>query len=43
MIWKWPTLRNGWDEPLFSALLGIAAGSLLVLAGMADFARRDVK
>ncbi len=43
MIWKWPSLMNDWNEPLWNALLGIGLGSMLYFAGMFDFARRDVK
>lgn len=43
MVWKWPTLMNQWNEPLYSALFGFALGALLYLVGMLDFVRRDVK
>ncbi len=43
MIWKWPTLQNDWQEPLFSALLGLAVGIAVYVFGMIDFVRRDVK
>lgn len=43
MIWKWPSLMNDWNEPLWNALLGIGIGCMLYFAGMFDFARRDVK
>ncbi len=43
MIWKWPTLRNEWGDPIINVLLGLGVGFLLYIAGMLDFARRDVK
>jgi lantibiotic transport system permease protein len=43
MIWKWPTLKNEWNEPIFNVLLGIGVGFLLYIVGMIDFTRRDVK
>ena len=43
MIWEWPTLQNDWQEPLFSALLGLAVGIAVYVFGMIDFVRRDVK
>lgn len=43
MIWKWPTLENNWNEPLYSALLGLGVGAVLYVIGMIDFVRRDVK
>ncbi|MFD1361210.1 ABC transporter permease [Lentibacillus salinarum] len=42
LIWKWPALMNGWAEPLTIVSLGIGFGVLLYVAGMIDFARRDV-
>ncbi|MED4991011.1 MULTISPECIES: ABC transporter permease [Parageobacillus] len=41
--WKWPSLQNQWDEPLVNVALGICVGIVLYIAGMLDFARRDVK
>lgn len=41
--WKWPSLMNRWDRPLYSALAGVAAGLLLYLIGSIDFHKRDVK
>lgn len=43
MIWKWPSLMNVSNDPLLYVMLGIGTGFLLYLAGMFDFARRDVK
>ncbi|WP_338652077.1 ABC transporter permease [Lysinibacillus sp. Y5S-8] len=43
MIWKWPSLMNHWDEPIINVMLGVGIGILLYIAGMVDFARRDVK
>ncbi|SER34095.1 hypothetical protein SAMN04487944_10392 [Gracilibacillus ureilyticus] len=43
MIWKWPSLINGWDKPYINALLGLSVGILLYVIGMFDFKRRDVK
>jgi len=43
MIWKWPSLMNQWDEPIINVMLGVGIGILLYIAGMIDFARRDVK
>nr|WP_295975757.1 ABC transporter permease [uncultured Bacillus sp.] len=43
MIWKWPSLKNEWNEPLINVLLGIGAGCVLYIGGMLDFTRRDVK
>lgn len=43
MIWKWPSLMNEAGEPVINVLLGIGVGCMLYMAGMFDFARRDVK
>ncbi|SET64250.1 hypothetical protein SAMN05421676_106169 [Salinibacillus kushneri] len=43
VIWKWPSLNNGWNEPVINVWLGIGIGLLLYIGGMLDFARRDVK
>lgn len=43
MIWKWPSLMNAWDAPIVNVLLGLSLGCVLYIAGMVDFARRDVK
>lgn len=41
--WKWPSLVNAANEPLYSALLGAALGLVLLIAGSIQFARKDVK
>lgn len=43
LIWKWPSLVNAWEKPILNVVLGITFGSVLYLAGMFDFNRRDVK
>ena len=43
MIWKWPSLMNEWNEPIINVMLGIGVGTILYIAGMMDFTRRDVK
>ncbi|QHS22806.1 ABC transporter permease subunit [Virgibacillus sp. MSP4-1] len=43
VIWKWPSLNNHWNDPMINVWLGISVGFLLYIAGMIDFARRDVK
>lgn len=43
MIWKWPSLKNDWNEPIINVMLGIGLGILLYLVGTIDFTRRDVK
>lgn len=43
IIWKWPTLKNEWNQPSISVMLGLVVGWVIYLAGMIDFARRDVK
>ncbi|MFC4100462.1 ABC transporter permease [Paenibacillus xanthanilyticus] len=40
--YKWPHLLNGAGEPLYSVLAGAALGVVLLFAGMAQFARKDV-
>lgn len=42
-LWKWPSLVNDWDNPFISVALGVSGGLLLLLFGMWDFNRRDVK
>lgn len=39
LIWKWPTLMNGWNEPVLNVLWGLLAGCALYVFGMIDFAR----
>lgn len=43
VIWKWPFMQNAWQEPLINVGLGLAVGTILYIAGMLDFRRRDVK
>ncbi|GAA5416121.1 hypothetical protein Pryu01_01153 [Paraliobacillus ryukyuensis] len=43
LIWKWPSLMNSWNEPIYYVWLGLGVGCLLYFVGMFDFARRDVK
>lgn len=40
--YKWPTLINDWNEPLYSVVAGFSLGILLCICGMVDFVRRDV-
>jgi hypothetical protein len=42
-IWKWTTLMNAWQEPLYNGLMGLAVGLVIYMVGMMDFVRRDVK
>lgn len=42
-IWKWPSLINDWNEPLYSGLMGLGVGLIIYMVGMMDFVRRDVK
>ncbi|MGE7624702.1 ABC transporter permease [Viridibacillus sp. NPDC096237] len=41
--YKWPTLENQWDFPLYSSFAGLSLGVILYLIGFIDFAKRDVK
>lgn len=43
MPWKWPSLNNGWDDPLYSVCFGLACGLAIYLIGLLDFSRKDVK
>ena len=43
LIWKWPSLDNQWNEPLYNVFLGLGVGFILYVIGMLDFVRRDVK
>jgi lantibiotic transport system permease protein len=43
MPWKWPSLQNSWEDPMYSVLFGIASGLAIYLIGLIDFARKDVK
>jgi len=42
-FWKWPTLLNSWEEPMYSGLMGMGVGLVIYMVGMMDFVRRDVK
>lgn len=42
LIWKWPSLMNEWNEPIYNVLLGLGVGLIIYMLGMADFVRRDV-
>ncbi|WP_075983250.1 ABC transporter permease [Bacillus massilinigeriensis] len=41
--YKWPTLINQWEEPIYSAMTGVLVGLLIILLGAIDFVRKDVK
>ncbi|MED3571170.1 ABC transporter permease [Cytobacillus praedii] len=43
MPWKWPSLTNGWNDPLYSVTFGLVCGLAIYLIGLLDFARKDVK
>lgn len=43
VIWKWPSLRNDWNQPSINVLLGLGVGGVLYFASLWDFARREVK
>ncbi|MBP1991449.1 ABC transporter permease [Paenibacillus eucommiae] len=40
--WKWPYLKNEWNEPLYSVAAGLVLGLLLYVIGMLQFVRKDV-
>lgn len=42
LIWKWPSLMNEWNEPIYNVLLGLGVGLIIYMLGMTDFVRRDV-
>jgi len=41
--WKWPLLVNEAGKPEYSVLAGAGTGLVLLLLGVIDFSRRDVK
>ncbi|PGT81304.1 MULTISPECIES: ABC transporter permease [Bacillaceae] len=43
LIWKWPLLKNKWDIPEISVLLGIIVGGVIFLISVIHFERKDVK
>ncbi|MGO4370249.1 ABC transporter permease [Paenibacillus sp. MCAF20] len=43
MPWKWPYLINAWDLPLYSVGAGLALGLIVLLLGMYQFVRKDVR
>lgn len=43
LIWKWPSMYNDWNEPIYNVYLGLSVGCILYVAGMFDFVRKDVK
>jgi len=42
IIWRWPMMASLGDRAEMSALLGLAVGAALLVAGMRHFARKDV-
>lgn len=43
VIWKWPLLMSDQHEPIWFVCCGIAVGLAILLVGMLDFVKRDVK
>ncbi|SDZ64514.1 hypothetical protein SAMN05421736_12457 [Evansella caseinilytica] len=43
IIWTWPHLENSWGFPELYVILGAICGVILLLLGMIDFNRRDVR
>ncbi|CAM3766482.1 ABC transporter permease [Cohnella lubricantis] len=41
--YKWPALVNTWPHPLYAVGAGLALGSIVLLLGMGEFVRKDVK
>ncbi|MDQ0231395.1 ABC transporter permease [Metabacillus malikii] len=41
-IWKWPTL-TGDNEPMWYVIAGLMLGAVILLIGVIDFEKRDVK
>ncbi|MFB6466297.1 ABC transporter permease [Cytobacillus sp. Hz8] len=41
--YKWPTLINDWNEPLYSVVAGIFVGAVIYAIGIFNFVKRDVK
>ncbi|MDQ0060685.1 ABC transporter permease [Paenibacillus harenae] len=43
MPWKWPSLINDRDMPLYSVGAGLTLGLIVMLLGMCQFVRKDVR
>jgi hypothetical protein len=43
VIWKWPLLVNQWDLPELNVIFGITLGFIILIIGLLDFQKRDVK
>ncbi|SDC49715.1 hypothetical protein SAMN02799630_00176 [Paenibacillus sp. UNCCL117] len=43
MPYKWPYLQNAADNPLYSIALGMLGGVVVLVAGMLEFVRKDVR
>jgi len=41
--WKWPSLQNGWGDPIYSVIAGLLLGLVIFMMGLLDFVRKDVK
>lgn len=41
--WTWPHLENEWNIPELYVVLGLFVGAMILVIGMLDFSRRDVK
>ncbi|QED49790.1 ABC transporter permease [Cytobacillus dafuensis] len=41
--WKWPSLENGWGDPIYSVFAGLGLGLIIYLMGSIDFGRKDVQ